>query len=97
MHSAAHRVGSGARGAPALVCIRPEELQVLSSPSDGALPAHIVSTIFHRPTLRLFVEISGGQKLMIDASRGKTEAPPDKGALVYLRPIRGGGRIFCAK
>jgi spermidine/putrescine transport system ATP-binding protein len=81
-------------GAPAVVCIRPEELSVLPFPSDDAISALITSTVFYGPTLRLLVETSGGQKLMIDTPRRKAEASIETGASIYVRPIRGGGRIL---
>jgi spermidine/putrescine transport system ATP-binding protein len=91
-----HRASASVRvpGARTFVCLRPEEWTVLSSPSDGAVPGQIVSAIFYGPMLRLFVEISDGQKLMIDTRRHKAEASPDPGAPIYVSSIRGSGRIL---
>ncbi|CAA2142058.1 ABC transporter ATP-binding protein [Hyphomicrobium sp. ghe19] len=83
-----------APGAPVLVCIRPEELSVVASPSDDAVAAQIMSTVFYGPMLRLFVEIGGGQKLMIDTPRRPAAATIETGAFVHVRPNRGSGRIL---
>ena len=83
-----------ARGAPALNCIRPEELSILPFPSDDAISAQIVSTVFYGPMLRLFVEIPGGQKLMIDTRRRKAQAALETGSTIYVRPTRGAGRVL---
>ncbi|WP_045835471.1 ABC transporter ATP-binding protein [Hyphomicrobium sp. 99] len=83
-----------APGAPTLVCIRPEELSVSAAPSDGAVAAQIISTVFYGPMLRLFVEIGGGQKLMIDTPRRTAAGAFETGTLVYVRPNRGSGRIL---
>jgi spermidine/putrescine transport system ATP-binding protein len=83
-----------ARGAPALICIRPEELSILPFPSDDAISAQIVSTVFYGPMLRLFVEIPGGQKLMIDTRRRKAEVALETGSTIYVRPTRGAGRVL---
>lgn len=93
-------VGTSARGASALVCVRPEDLSILPFPSDDAVSAQVVSTVFYGPILRLFVEAEGGQKLMIDTRRRKSEAAIEAGASIYVRPNRGTGRLlslnYCA-
>jgi spermidine/putrescine transport system ATP-binding protein len=81
-------------GAAVLVCIRPEELSVLPFPADGAVPAQIVSTIFHGPTLRVFAVLPGGEKLMIDAPRRNAEARPRTGTTIYVCPLQSSGRIL---
>jgi spermidine/putrescine transport system ATP-binding protein len=82
------------RGSPTLVCIRPEELTVQTSPSDGTVAAQITSTVFYGPMLRLFVEIAGGQRLMIDLGRRRSAETFATGTTVHIRPIRGAGRIL---
>ncbi len=86
-----------ARGAPTLICIRPEELLILPFPSDDAISAQITSTVFHGAMLRLFVEIPGGQKLMIDTRRRKAEVALEAGSTIYVRPTRGAGRLLSKK
>ena len=83
-----------ASGAPALVCIRPEEITVIAAPSDGAVPAQVVSSVFYGPMLRVFAEIGGGQKLMIDTPRRTAAAAFEPGALIYVRPNAGCGRML---
>ena len=83
-------------GGPALVCIRPEELTTFAAACDGAVPAQIISTVFYGPMLRVFVEIGGGQKLMIDTPRRTAEAAFEPGSLIYVRPNAGCGRMLDA-
>ncbi|MFA5956724.1 ABC transporter ATP-binding protein [Hyphomicrobium sp.] len=82
------------RGASTLICIRPEELTVQTFPSEHTVAAQITSTVFYGPMLRLFVEISGGQKLMIDIGRRRSTETFDAGTTVYVRTIRGAGRVL---
>ena len=84
-------------GTRTVACMRPEELSVLPFPSDGAVPAHILSAIFYGPTRRLFVEISDGQKLMIDTRRHNAETAPDPGSEIYVLPIQRSGRILASR
>ncbi len=81
-------------GASTLICIRPEELTVQTFPSEHTVAAQITSTVFYGPMLRLFVEISGGQKLMIDMGRRRSTETFDAGTTVYVRTIRGAGRVL---
>jgi spermidine/putrescine transport system ATP-binding protein len=83
-----------ARGAPVVVCLRPEELSVLSTATDDAVSAKIVSTVFHGPTMRLLVEIPGGHTLTIDAPRRNAEAGLGVGTTTYVRPVPGAGRTL---
>ncbi len=81
-------------GASALVCIRPEELTVPAFPSEHTVAAQITSTVFYGPMLRLFVDIAGGQKMMIDIGRRRSTETFDAGTTVYIRAIQGAGRIL---
>ncbi len=83
-----------ARGASALVCIRPEELSVQLFPTNETVAAQITSAVFYGPMQRLFVEMTGGQKLMIDMGRRRSSETFEAGATVHIKPIRGSGRIL---
>jgi spermidine/putrescine transport system ATP-binding protein len=87
-------VASHARGTSTLVCIRPEELTVQSFPSEDTVAAQITSAVFYGPMQRLFVEMVGGQKLMIDLGRRRSSETFETGATVHVKPIRGSGRIL---
>lgn len=83
-----------ARGSSTLVCIRPEELTVQTFPSDETVSAQVTSTVFYGPMLRLFVEIAGGRRLMIDLGRRRSAETFATGTTVHIRPIRGAGRLL---
>ncbi len=82
------------RGVPIFVCVRPEELTVQTFPSEQTVAAQITSTVFYGPMLRLFVDVAGGSKLMIDMGRRQSTETFDAGTTVYVRAIRGAGRIL---
>lgn len=80
--------------ASVLVCIRPEELAVQLFPTNETVAAQITSTVFYGPMQRLFVEIAGGRKLMIDMGRRRSSETFEAGTTVHIKPIRGAGRIL---
>jgi spermidine/putrescine transport system ATP-binding protein len=86
--------GAPARGARTLICIRPEELTAQTVPSEQTVAAQIISTVFYGPMLRLFVEIAGGHKLMIDMGRRRSTETFDAGTTVHVRAINGAGRLL---
>jgi iron(III) transport system ATP-binding protein len=78
-------VGGTLPPGPGLLCLRPEDVEIVTAAADGDLDARVVDTIFrgHAHVVRLVVE---GTSATIETET--VDAPPDR-ALVRIR-LRGG-------